>query len=191
MHATYILKIPIDMNDDQYIVTQARVAAENYAETYCDENNWWSAMALVTWDNKVYQMAEAGDYRGRDEYAKELEEEAQGNPIAYTLDYARKIWLYEVRFAIEAVTKKYHETPEVTWATASSMMRSTLANYALTGEPWALNHLTKILYRFDGVKEDDPFYGEPASPYEDVRTMDLVPYKDNRKVAYLYLDIHT
>lgn len=190
MHGTYAFRIRIDPDDDD-LAGQARFAMGLYTEEYCNENNWYQEMALVTRDGRVINIAKEDDWWDRQEFAAQLEEEAKDKAWEYALNLIRHLWLGELAWAMDLVTKDRDSRPEFSWDTATETARKVLADYAPTADPWALKNLAQAIHYQNEITWDEPFM-ETVRPHEGAPAMDLTSYGDgDNPTALLFVDIHT
>jgi hypothetical protein len=162
---------------------------ESYAEHHCDENNDWTAQALVCCDGRAVQMVEPGDDR------EHLAASFLALPVEARWDRA---WQAACLGVLEEVGI---ELAELTPATMAEVPRSLAAKLAVTfsaiaaGEKGPEEWRRKLWsYAFELLNDaPTPPFAFPDSPYRywafDLRDApDEPPGED---AALLFVDIHT
>jgi len=200
VHANYFFYVPT------WDIDEAISAFESWADENCDENNWWMLLYAVNDRGERRVLAEEGDWRGRDEYARE---KVAQKPTVETV--WKEAWLscaWEVDFSeeerkelaekrlndiapfflvklLEKIREMYNELlPKL-------ICGETLNDYEHVLRKRRTRYFEEIfeIYRTSYGKPPFVFYG---TPYE-FRAFDLSFYLDEKKngTTILVVDIHT
>ena len=198
MHADYFFYVPTkDIN-------KAISAFESWAERHCDENNWWMLLYAVNSDNERRVLAEEGDWRERDKYAKEM---VARDPTIETV--WKGAWLacaWEVGFSEEEMEELVKRNlndmapfflvkllEKIKEAYDELLPRLICGEQLGIYDHWLRKRRTSY---FEEIFEVYHTSGKPpfvfrGTPYE-FRAFDLTPYVDEEDgVTILVVDIHT
>jgi hypothetical protein len=190
-HSTYAFLLDgmgADLGPDE-LRDEALARFESYAEHHCDENNHWTAQALVCRDGRTVQMVEPGDDR----------EDLGASLLAAPAD-AR--WTRAWQVACHGVLEEVGiELAELTPAALAEVPKSLAAKLAVTfgaiaaGETGPEEWRRKLwVYAFELLSDaPTPPFALPDSPYRywafDLR--DAADEPPGEDAALLFVDIHT
>jgi len=201
MHATYCFLMSVDPTlDHEENASDMESMFEEYADDYGDENNWYQAMAVVFPDGEVINLVEGTDWRGRDEFAGEIDKE---NAWEYAIDMARKCVLSEVSSALEYLTRDYdtpirfkdHQDMIDQLVDAIKLGVDTLKHNKEFGSVYSVVNAAEKIGQLKEMSEDYPFTTDIRNPYESIRALDLRqndgPERAEYGPAILFADMHT
>jgi hypothetical protein len=190
-HSTYAFLLD-EMGADlglEELRDEALARFESYAEHHCDENNYWTAQALVCRDGRAVQMVEPGDDR------EQLAASLLAAPLGARWNRA---WQRACHGVLEEIGI---ELADVTPASLAEVPRSLAAKLAVTFGAIAAGNTGPEAWRrkqwvsaFELLSEaPTPPFAFPDSPYRywafDLRDdPDEPPGED---AALLFVDIHT
>lgn len=187
---------------------------DRYGQSQCDENNWYQEEVFVSQDGIVIPMADASDWRGRDEYQKTLMDKPKGERYDFIRTQAMQsvaancglfgashfmfgnegdAKIAEMSFD-ELATAFMDHFPEVVeehfkdFRTKLNAEGADKFHLLYKGKKLA-SHAEAHLYSFDGMG-DFPF-GGVDTPYADVLAMDLTYGDRDKGRGILAVDIHT
>lgn len=190
MHATYAFLVDQDKGGiprvDQF---------EHYLHWQGDENNWYETLMWVTPDGRLQQLAEAGDWRGRDRFFDEFQALPQDQRWGRALEFARRCAEHEVSWAAMALymsggpAGKLPEF-EINWPEAGAFLRGQIAQKAQVANPYFLNQAAVVLEQVESLTLS-PFSDRITDLYSSMRALDLRRQADGEKIGIVFVDIHT
>lgn len=205
-HATYSFLLSIEEENDQDLIDAARSEMESYGENgHLDDNNWYSEMALLMSDGRVFQMCEKDDYRGRDSCYEWL----MGKPREQRWEFMRRWVLGCVVNDMGLAGPRFgfgepdpHPTDDMTFDELLAYVRELAPKKisegfatvrppadpnGYTAEWYDLKRMTRVYLAFTDC-EEVPYGESDLTPY-DYRAFDLT--RGGEPNALLFVDIHT
>jgi hypothetical protein len=191
MHSTFVFLIDLeDPEDDGHLLDiEAGTVLDSEYLHLCDENNWYTRMALVTKTGCVVQLCDDDDWRERFELARSFEEMPPEKRWESALRFAREMAAADLTGEWE-----WDGEEEIDLADLADKARDFIAENIRSREEkyhcaWRMEALASL---DDAIVE--PFCASVNDPYYEWHCYDL-RYDKVREVgdnaAIVFVDIHT
>lgn len=201
-HATYCFlfdtteeSMPVNATH-QDMADQLLIDFDGYMDAFGDENNWYTALAVVFPDGDVIKW----DNDQIDGFYKDIVADPVGERWANQLAFAKRCIESDVNDAINRITGNYdNEYSFFDWQDAIDQMILTMVGgmqkvAERRGSVSAIEGAACILGQLEDMDDHFPFTASVENPYNTIRAMDFrtaAAENEQDKVAILFADIHT
>jgi hypothetical protein len=213
MHAVYMFLVDTENFDpEEDLGAQAVAHFEEEYSCNLDENNWWTAMSLVTKDGGHYPIVGNGDWRGRNWLPDMMEDMPAEERWEWTIHFGFKLLATDLEVlgtsafsfggeedrAIDTATNEqiinaiFDECPRNIAEILSDRI-GVLPTETFDIDLWSSAKKLKVFNEVSEayVRKMLPFC-DVVNPYQDIRVMNLdYCAPDSPSVGVLFVDIHT